>query len=84
MRNAIIFAVMFLLIGDTTRRMLTGRLNGLVKWIGDWSPFSYILLALLLAVPIVVVHQLLTCPKPVEPENELKKYLREHPAQDAD
>ena len=84
MRNAIIFGVMFLFIGDTTRRILFGRLENFVKWIGDWAPFSYLILALVLAAPVVVVHQMLTCPKPVEPENELKKYLRENPTPDID
>jgi hypothetical protein len=83
MRNAIIFGLMFLAIGETSRRVL-GRLDSFVKWMSDWAPVSYILIALLVAAPIVVVYLMLTSPKPVEPENELKKYLRENPAPDID
>jgi hypothetical protein len=84
MKGAIIFAVMFLLIGPTTRNMLAGRLGSLGIWIGEWSPFSYIILAVVLAAPIAAIHLMMTWPKPVEPENEMKKYLRENPAPDID
>ncbi|HUA57848.1 MAG TPA: hypothetical protein VML19_03790 [Verrucomicrobiae bacterium] len=50
----------------------------------DWSPFSYLILAVLLATPIVAVYLMLTWPKHVEPENEMKKYLRENPTPDLD
>ena len=84
MKGAIIFGVMFLLIGPATRSMLAGRLGVVGTWIGDWSPFSYIILAVVLAAPIAAIHLLLNWPKHVEPENEMKKYLRENPAPDID
>jgi hypothetical protein len=84
MKGAIIFAVMFLLIGPTTRAMMAGRLGAFGQWIGDWSPFSYILLALVFAAPVYAIQLMLSWPKHVEPENEMKKYLRENPTPDID
>jgi hypothetical protein len=75
---------MFLLIGPTTRAMLAGRLGSFGVWIGAWSPFSYILLALAVAAPIAAVQLMLSWPKHVEPENEMKKYLRENPTPELD
>lgn len=77
MKGAIIFAVMFLLIGPTTRSMLAGRLGAFGVWVNDWSPLSYVILAVVLAAPIAGAQLMLTWPKHVEPESEMKKYLRE-------
>jgi hypothetical protein len=79
MKGAIVFAVMFLLIGPTTRSMLAGRLGSFGVWVNDWAPLSYIILAVVLAAPIAGLQLMLTWPKHVEPENEMKKYLREAP-----
>jgi len=84
MKGAICFAVMFLLIGPTTRSMLSGRLGAFGEWIGAWSPFSYIILAVVFAAPIAAIQLMLRWPKHVEPENEMKKYLRENPTPDLD
>jgi hypothetical protein len=84
MKGAIIFAVMFLLIGPTTRSMLAGRLGAFGVWVGDWSPFSYIILAIVLAAPIAGMQMMLSWPKHIEPESEMKKYLRENPTPDVE
>ena len=84
MKGAILFAVMFLLIGPTTRSMMGDRLGGFGQWIGAWSPFSYLILAVVLAAPIYAVQLMLSWPQHVEPENEMKKYLRENPTTESD
>lgn len=80
MKGAIIFAVMFLLIGPSTRSMMGERLGAFGHWVGAWSPFSYLILAVVLAAPIAAIQMMLSWPKHVEPESEIKKYLRENPA----
>jgi hypothetical protein len=77
MKATIVFAVMFLLIAPTTRTMLTGRLGSFGEWVGAWSPFSYIILAIVVAAPIAAIQLMLTFPKHVEPENPMAKYRRE-------
>jgi hypothetical protein len=84
MKGAIVFGVMFLLIGPTTRSMLGGRLGSFGEWIVAWSPFSYIILAIVLAAPIYGMKLMLSWPKYVEPESEMKKYLRENPTPDVE
>jgi hypothetical protein len=84
MKGAIVFAVAMLMIGPTTRALLSGRLGAFGDWLGAWAPFSYLIVALVLAAPIYAIQMMLSWPKPAEPENPMAKYLRESPPPDAD
>ena len=84
MKGAIVFAVAMLMIGPTTRALLSGRLGAFGDWLGAWAPFSYLIVALVLAAPIYAIQMMLSWPKHVEPENPMAKYVRESPPPDAD
>ena len=77
MKGAIVFAVVMMLIGPTTRHLLSGRLGAFGDWLGAWAPFSYLIVAVVLAAPIAAIRMMTTIPKYVEPENPMAKYLRE-------
>lgn len=77
MRNAILFGLMFLVIGPTTRAMLTTRLGAFGDWMGNWAPFSYIIIAVVAAAPVAAIHLMMTWPKHIVPESPMAKYRRE-------
>jgi hypothetical protein len=67
---------MFMIL-PTTKNLLTGRLGSFGEWLGAWAPFSYLIVAVVLAAPIAAIRMMTTIPKYVEPENPMAKYLRE-------
>jgi cobalamin synthase len=79
MKGAIVFAVVMMLIGPTTRHLLSGRLGAFGDWLGAWSPISYVIVAVVLAAPIAAAQMMLTWPKHVVPESPMAKYRREAP-----
>lgn len=84
MKGAVIFAIMMLMIGPTTRHLLTGHLGAFGEWLGAWSPISYVIVAVVAAAPIAAMHMMFTWPKHVEPENPMAKYRREAPPADSE
>ena len=84
MKKIILFAVVILLIGPSTRHMLSSHLGAFGEWIGAWAPFSYILIALVFAAPLVALRMVLTIPKLVVPESPMAKYRRESPPVDTE
>jgi len=79
MKKIALFAVVILLIGPSTRSMLSGHLGAVGEWMGAWAPFSYLIVALVFAAPLVAIQMMVTIPKHVEPESAMAKYRREAP-----
>jgi hypothetical protein len=73
-----------ILIAPSSRAFLVANLSATAEWMVKWAPFSFILLAILLAAPVVGFYLMKTWPVHVEPENPMAKYRREAPVDDAD
>ena len=78
-----LFALFFLFLAPSTRAFILGSLAGGSAWLASWAPFSYILLAIAIAAPIVSIHMIRSWPAHVEPENPMAKYRRD-PLEDVD
>jgi hypothetical protein len=74
MKATVAFIVMFLLIGEKSRALLTLWVTDAGKWMVAWAPFSFIILALVIAAPIASLMLMVKWPKVPEPENPLAKY----------
>jgi hypothetical protein len=75
--GAILFALIFLFLAPASRAFLHSSLSGGAAWMISWAPFSFILLAILIAAPIVSIFLIRTWPAHVEPENPMAKYRRD-------
>jgi predicted membrane protein len=71
-----LFVLVFILLAPASRAMLAASANGFAAWLISWAPFSFILLAIMIAMPIVAVYLIKTWPVHVEPENPMAKYRR--------
>jgi len=78
-KPTILFTVAMLMLLPATNAVLTGRLGTFGAWLGAWAPFSYLIVALVLAAPVAAIQMMLSWPKHVEPENPMAKYRRESP-----
>ena len=74
MKATAAFVVMFLLIGEKSRALLTLWTMDAGKWMIAWAPFSFIILALVISAPIASLLLMVKWPKVPEPENPLAKY----------
>jgi hypothetical protein len=81
--GAALFAVFFLLIKPSTREFVLASVAGGMDWMNSWAPFSFIVVAVLIAAPIVSIFLIRTWPVHVEPENPMAKYRRD-PMQEPD
>jgi len=69
-----LFAMVFALLSSKVRGWFTGVFASDGEFLNKYAPYSYILLALILIVPIFCVLAFLQSSKPVEPENPLARY----------
>jgi hypothetical protein len=74
MLGAIIFMLFFVLIAPASRDFLGGVLSDTGKWITAWAPFSYMIIAFLVAAAFASYHLMARWPQPEEPENPLARY----------
>jgi hypothetical protein len=79
-----LFVLVMILIAPASRAFLVANVSASADWMAKWAPFSFILLALLLAAPVVGIYLMKTWPVHVEPENPMAKYRREAPVDDGD
>ena len=81
--GCILFALTFVVIAPPSRAFLSAALAGGGEWLVSWAPFSFILVAILVAAPIVAIYLIRTWPVHVEPPNPMAKY-RSDPLDDTD
>ena len=72
--GTLLFALFFLLLAPASRAMLGCILAGAGDWIDKWAPYSYVLLAVVVIVPIIAAVVVIKWPAPPEPENPLARY----------
>ncbi|MBZ5726554.1 MAG: hypothetical protein LAP87_16330 [Acidobacteriia bacterium] len=68
------FLIGFLLISSSSRATLGGWLGNASKWIGDWAPFSYVIILLVIAASIVPVVLMARWPRREDPVNPMARY----------
>ena len=78
-KGSVLFMLVFIGIAPQSRAFLGRTFNNTAEFLVAWSPFSYILLAIFLAGPLVSVFIMKTWPEKEEPENPLAKYKHEAP-----
>ena len=66
----------------STRTMLEHSLTGTGDWLAKYAPFSYLLLAAVLIVPLIATIVVMSKPNPPEPENPLARYKAEDVLED--
>jgi len=69
-----LFVVIFAMLTPGPRALLDHSLTGAGQWMGKYAPFSYLILAIVLIVPLVAAIIVMKAPPPPEPENPLAKY----------
>ena len=69
-----LFGLIFILMTAKSNGTLGARVDATLDWMHSWAPFSYILLLILLAAPIVCLRIMHSWPKRVEPEDPMAKY----------
>ena len=74
--GCILFGLLFVVMTAQSDGTLQQRLDHTFSWIQHWAPFSYMLIALLLAAPVAMVKVMNSWPKREEPEDPMAKYRR--------
>ena len=77
MKATFAFLVFFLMIAPKSRALLAGWMGDAGAWVTAWAPFSYLIVAMVIAAPIAAMILMIKWPKPLEPENPLAKYKHE-------
>jgi hypothetical protein len=81
--GSFLFAMFFVMIAPPSRNFMLKSMAVGGAWMMNWAPFSFILLAILIAAPMAAIHLIRSWPKHVEPENPMAKYRRD-PLYEAD
>jgi hypothetical protein len=69
-----LFGLLFFVMAGMSNGSIGARMDQTFAWLHAWAPFSYLLILLVLAAPIVSVKMIASWPKHVEPENPMAKY----------
>ena len=77
-----LFVLIFMMLMPATRTMLDHSLTGTGEWLVKYAPFSYLLLAVILIVPVIATIVVMSKPNPPEPENPLARYKAEDVLED--
>jgi len=72
--GSLLFAMIFALLSPQIREWFAAALVSDGEWMNKFAPYSYVLLAVILIVPIFAVLGVFNAPKPAEPENPLARY----------
>jgi len=74
MKGTIAFILFFLLIAPKSRALLAAWAGDAGKWVIAWAPFSFIIIAIVVAASIAAAVLMVKWPKIEEPENPLARY----------
>ena len=72
--GTLLFALFFILLSSKSREFLGNVFAGAGDFIDKWAPFSYIVLAIIVLVPVIAAITLIKWPQPPEPENPMARY----------
>ena len=68
------FGLIFLMMSAKSSGAMGERVDRTLTWLHAWAPFSYLLLLILLAAPVVSFKIMHSWPKHVEPEDPMARY----------
>jgi hypothetical protein len=72
--GCILFGLIFVVMMGQSTGALGARVDRTLTWLHAWAPFSYILLLILLAAPVVSLKIMNSWPKHEEPEDPMARY----------
>jgi hypothetical protein len=72
--GCILFALIFVLMTAKSTGALGARVDATLFWLHAWAPFSYLLLLILLAAPVVSLKIMNSWPKHKEAEDPMARY----------
>ena len=72
--GCLLFGLIFLVISAKATGALGERVNQTLAWLHAWAPFSYVLILIVLAAPVVSFKIMHSWPKHVEPEDPMARY----------
>ena len=75
--GCILFGLFFLTMTAQQDGTLASRLEGTVKWLHAWAPFSYLIILIVILSPVIMMKVMNSRPKREEPEDPMAKYRRE-------
>jgi len=75
-------AILFILIFAMMTPQAQHFLGGVVKFMAEWAPYSYLFLLVMVACMFAGYYIIRTWPEHVEPENPMAKYRREAPVEE--
>ena len=75
--GCILFGLMFLVMTAQQNGTLASRLEGTLKWIHSWAPFSYLIILIVILSPVIMMKVMNSWPKREEPEDPMAKYRRQ-------
>ncbi|PWU00720.1 MAG: hypothetical protein C5B51_24700 [Terriglobia bacterium] len=78
----VLFVLIFVMIGSSSRELMTNVFAGAGDTIAKYAPLSYIILLVIVIVPIVAAIVVMKWPEPPEPENPLARFKHEDVMED--
>jgi len=72
--GCILFALMFYVITSKSNGSMGQRMDATFTWLHAWAPFSYLIILIVLAAPVVSMKIVASWPKQQEPEDPMAKY----------
>ena len=72
-----LFALMFFVMTAQTSGSIHDRLSQSMSWLHDWSPYSYLMILILVIAGIVSAMSTMSVPEREEPEDPMAKYRRQ-------
>ena len=75
--GCILFGLFFLVMSSQQNGSLQARIEGTALWLHAWAPFSYVIIALVLISPVIMMKIMNSWPKREEPVDPMAKYRKE-------
>jgi hypothetical protein len=72
--GCVLFGLIFFILSAKSGGKLGTKMQDTIEWIHAWAPYSYIILAILLAAPLVSMHIMHSWPERKEPEDPMARY----------
>jgi len=75
--GCVLFALIFLLMSAVETGSLQERMAHTLDWIHRWAPYSYVVIAIVVLAPMLMVRVMHSWPARKEPEDPMAKYRRQ-------
>ena len=75
--GCVLFGLFFLVMTSQQNGTLQARIDGTFNWLHAWAPFSYLIILIVIASPIVMMKLMASWPARKEPEDPMRKLRRE-------